>query len=141
MSVNVRRPGIGRWLWYAVSGRLDPRYREWAFRDLTCRTWPLRHLARLVVPALPVAAGLVAVLPGPLSVRLTATVTGVVIGLLYSFVFLHESTERRALKLGYPPGAAQAARDERREADELARDTERFLRDRSRRPGRWSRWW
>jgi len=104
---------VGRWLWYALTGRLIPRYHAWAFRDLTCRTWPLRHLARLLVPAVPVAALLIVLLPGPMSVRITAAVTGMVIGLLYSFVFLHESTDRRAVKLGYPSGAVEAARRDR----------------------------
>ncbi len=94
-----------------------------------------------MVPALPVAAALIAALPGPLSVRLTATIIGVVVGLLYSFVFLHESTERRASRLGYPPGAAGTAREQRQAADVLARDAERFLRERSGRPGRWRQWW
>lgn len=109
-----RRPGAGRWLWYAVTGRLAPRYHAWAFRDLTCRTWPLRHLGRLLVLAVPVAALLVVALPGDMSTRVTAAVTGMVVGLLYSFVFLHESTDRRAGKLGYPSGAVEAARRERR---------------------------
>jgi hypothetical protein len=134
------RPGPARWLWWSLSGRLDPRFRDWAFHDLTCRTWPLRHLARLVVPAVPVAAALIAVLPGPLSVRVTATVTGVVIGLLYSFVFLHESSERRAVKLGFAPGAADRARRDRVAEHDLAREAERFLRDRQP-PPRWRRWW
>lgn len=107
------RPGAPRWLWYAVTGRLIPRYHAWAFHDLTCRTWPLRHLARLLVPAVPVAVLLIVVLPGPVSVRVMAAVTGMVIGLLYSFVFLHESTDRRAVKLGYPSGAVEAARRHR----------------------------
>ena len=109
-----RRPGVGRWLWYAVTGRLKPRYHAWAFRDLTCRTWPIRHLGRLLVPVVPVAALLIVLLPGPMSVRVTAAVTGMVIGLLYSFVFLHESTDRRAVKLGYPSGAVEAARQIRK---------------------------
>jgi membrane associated rhomboid family serine protease len=96
-----------------VTGRLAPRYHAWAFRDLTCRTWPIRHLARLLVLAVPVAALLVVVLPGEMSVRVTAAVTGMVIGVLYSFVFLHDSTDRRAVKLGYPSGAAEAARQRR----------------------------
>ncbi|MDQ2708430.1 MAG: DUF5313 domain-containing protein [Actinomycetota bacterium] len=121
-----RRPWVSAWLWYAVTGRLNQRYHEWAFRDLTCRTWPLRHLARLLVPAVPVAVGLVLVLPGAMSVRVSAAVTGMVIGLLYSFVFLHDSTDRRAVKLGYPSGAAEAAREERLASRDLARVAKRF---------------
>ncbi|MBV9312246.1 MAG: DUF5313 family protein [Pseudonocardia sp.] len=108
------RPGPGEWLWYVLTGRLNPRYRGWAFRDLTRPGWPLRHLARLAVPLVPVAAVLPFLLPGPLWVRVTATAMGCVIGLLYSFVFLHDSTDRRAVKLGYPSGAAAEAREQRR---------------------------
>jgi hypothetical protein len=120
---------VGRWLWYALTGRLAPRYRDWAFRDLTCRTWPLRHLARLLVPLVPVAAVLVVVLPGPWSVRVTAVAMGMVIGLLFTFVFLDESTERRAARLGYPSGALEAARAQRRATRSLARIARRFHRE------------
>jgi hypothetical protein len=123
------RPGAGRWLWYALTGRLEPRYREWAFRDLTVGTWPLRHLARLLVPLAPVAAVLLTVLPGPWSVRISAVAMGMVVGLLYTFVFLHESTERRATKFGYPPGAVEEARAERRATRSLARANRRFRRE------------
>jgi len=109
-------------------------YRDWVLYDLSCRTWPLRHLARLVVPLVPVAAALTLVLPGPWSIRVTAVVFGSVIGLLFSFVFLNESTDRRATRFGYPSGAAEAARKERRASRSLAKAAEEFRRDgRSRR--------
>jgi Family of unknown function (DUF5313) len=63
------RPGPLRWFWYAVGGRLPDRYRPWVLHDLTCRTWPLRHLARLVAQLAPVAIVLVLLLPGPLWIR------------------------------------------------------------------------
>lgn len=125
-----RRPGVFRWLWYAVSGRLPAEYRGWVLYDLSCRTWPLRHLARLVVPLVPVTAVLVVVLPGPASIRVTAVVLGAVIGLLFSFVFLHDSTERRALRFDYPPGALERARGERQAARDLARAADDFERRR-----------
>jgi hypothetical protein len=108
--MTPRHPGPGRWLWYAISGRLPWRYREWVLYDLTTRTWPLRHLARLLVPLVPVGVVLVAALPGPLSLRLTAVVFGSVVGLAYTFVFLDDSTDRRAVKFGYPTGTAESVR-------------------------------
>jgi hypothetical protein len=63
------RPGPLRWYWYAVGGRLPDRYRRWVLHDLTCRTWPLRHLARLVAQLAPVAIVLVLLLPGHLWIR------------------------------------------------------------------------
>jgi hypothetical protein len=107
------RPGPLRWLWYALTGRLPFRYHEWVLYDLTCRTWPLRHLARLVVPLFPLAAVLVAVLPGPPEVRITAVVMGSAIGLLFTFPFVEDSTDRRATKFGYLPGTAREVRDQR----------------------------
>lgn len=107
------RPGPVRWLWYALTGRLPPRYREWVLYDLTCPTWPLRHLARLLVPLAPLAGVLIAVLPGPLGVRATGVAIGSVVGLLFTFVFLEDSTDRRATKFGYPSGTPRAVREHR----------------------------
>ncbi|GAA5174591.1 hypothetical protein GCM10023321_78750 [Pseudonocardia eucalypti] len=114
-GAKPRHPGAARWLWYSVSGRLPDRYRDWVLYDLTCPTWPLRHLARLLVPLVPVMAVLLLVLPGPLWLRAMAAGLGAVIGLLYSFVFLHDSADRRAARFGYPPGTLQAVRGQRRE--------------------------
>jgi hypothetical protein len=111
--MHPRRPGVGRWLWYAVSGKLPWRYRDWVLYDLTTSTWPLRHLARLLVPLVPVAVVLTVTLPGPLSLRLAAVVVGSVVGLAYTFVFLDDSTDRRAVKFGYPSGTAEAMRRRR----------------------------
>ena len=48
----MTRPDPIRWLWYALGGRLGPRYREWVLHDATCRTWRLRHFARIGVQLL-----------------------------------------------------------------------------------------
>jgi len=53
------------------------------------------------------------VLPGALSIRAAAVVMGSVVGLLYAFVFLDDSTDRRATKFGYPAGTARAVREQR----------------------------
>jgi hypothetical protein len=131
----VRRPGPIRWLWYALGGRLPAAYRQWVLHDLTCRTWPLRHLARLLAQLAPVVAVLVAVVPGPLWVRVMGALGGSVVGLLYSYVFLYEATERRAAKAGYPPGTLRVVREERRAGRALkqaADDFERTWRGRTR---------
>jgi hypothetical protein len=122
----TRRPGPIRWSWYALGGRLPGRYREWVLNDLTCRTWPLRHLARLLIQLAPVAAVLIALVPGPLWVRVMGAVGGSLVGLLYSYVFLYEATERRAAKAGYPPGTLHAVREERRAGRNLKRAADAF---------------
>ena len=70
----LNRPGPLRWFRYAVGGRLPVRYRPWVLHDLTCRTWPLRHLARLPAQLAPVTIVLVLLLPGPLWIRVMAAV-------------------------------------------------------------------
>jgi hypothetical protein len=125
-SHPMRRPNPFRWLWYAVGGRLPGAYRGWVLHDLSCRTWPLRHVARLLTQLAPVAAVLLAVLPGPLWARVMAAVGGSLVGLLYSSAFLYEATERRAAKAGLPPGSLLAAREERRAGRDLKRAAEEF---------------
>jgi hypothetical protein len=107
------RLGPLRWFSYALGGRLPARYRPWVLHDLTCRTWPLRHLARLVAQLAPVVIVLVILLPGPLWIRVMGAVGGSLVGLFYSFVFLYEATEGRAAKAGYPHGTLQQVRSER----------------------------
>ena len=119
-SASPGRPGPVRWWWYAMGGRLSAVYREWVLYDVTCRTWPLRHLLRLLVQLLPVAAVLLVLIPGPLWVRLMGVIGGSIVGLAYSFVFLYEATEHRACKAGYPHGTAARVRDERRAGRALA---------------------
>jgi hypothetical protein len=125
-SDSVCRPGVPQWLWYALGGRLPERCRGWVLHDLTCRTWPLRHLVRLLVQLAPVTAVLVAVVPGPLWVRVMGAVGGSVVGLLYSYVFLYEATERRAAKAGYPAGTLRAVREERRSGRALRQAADEF---------------
>jgi hypothetical protein len=125
-SHPIRRPDPFRWLWYAVGGRLPGAYREWVLHDLSCRTWPLRHLARLLTQIVPTAAVLLAVLPGPLWARVMGAVGGSLVGLLYSAAFLFEATERRAAKAGLQPGSLRAAREERRAGRDLKRAAVEF---------------
>jgi Family of unknown function (DUF5313) len=106
------RPGPLGWFWYAVGGRLPDCYRAWVLHDLTCRTWPLRHLARLVAQLALVVIVLLLLLPGPLWIRVMGAVGGSLVGLLHSFVFLYEATEGRAAKAGYPHGTLQEVRNE-----------------------------
>jgi hypothetical protein len=88
-------------------------YREWVLHDLTCPTWPLRHLARLLVLLVPLAGVLVAVLPGPLALRASGVAIGSVVGLLFTYPFLEDSTDHTAIKFGYPSGTARAVREQR----------------------------
>ena len=116
----VHRPDPVRWLWYAYGGGLSPRYREWVLHDLTCRSWALRHLARAFLQVLPVVVVLLLVLPGGPAVRFAAVTAGVLLGMLYSGAYLHEITEHRVSKAGYPAGTARQIRERSQEGQRAA---------------------
>lgn len=110
--VTRERPGLLRWLWYAFGGGLPPRYRDWVLHDATCRTWTLRHFARSFVQMSVVAAPILLLVPWPLWLRLVSILLGWLVAFQYALYNMQESVEHRVLKAGYPPGTAQAVRDE-----------------------------
>jgi hypothetical protein len=110
-----------RWVLYAWGAGVPARHREWVLRDVTARTWWLRHLARASVQLAPFAVLLYVLIPGEPWVRAMAVLGGLLIGYFYSFAYLAESAEHRAVKAGYPRGTAAGLRasrdaDGRREA-------------------------
>lgn len=109
-EVSPRRPGPARWLLYALGRSLPPEYREWVLHDVTTRTWVLRHFLRATVQLLPIAVLLYVLIPGPAWVRGCAVLAGLLLGYFYSAAYLHETTEHRALKAGYPRGTAAGVR-------------------------------
>jgi hypothetical protein len=132
LIVTVRRPGLLRWLAYSYGAALPPRYREWVLRDVTTRTWRLRHFLRAVVQLLPLLLVIYLLLPGPVWVRGSAVLGGALIGLFYSAAYMYESAEHRAMKAGYPRGAAARTRDDGDADGRAAREqryAERWRRD------------
>ncbi|PRY48461.1 hypothetical protein LY71_10998 [Geodermatophilus tzadiensis] len=118
------RPGVVRWVGYAMGAGLPPRHRTWVLHDTTTRTWVLRHVARsLVQLAVPIALVLL-VVPGPFWIRGLAALGGLILGLAFSIAYMPEATENRVKKAGYRAGTAQAVRD-RSSAERQVRDTER----------------
>jgi len=110
-----RRPGPARWLLYAFGRGLPPECREWVLRDVTTRTWVLRHLLRATVQLLPFAVLLYLFIPGDAWIRAAAVFGGLLLGYFYSLVYMYETTENRAIKAGYPRGTARKIRDRRTE--------------------------
>lgn len=119
----VRRPDPALWLWYSIGGRLPERYQPWVLRDVTCRTWVLRHLARSMVQVSP--GLLFLLLPGPLWIRAMAVLGGVLMALMYSLSYMEHTTEYRLHKHGYPLGTGKAVRDQAKEHSR-ARDAARY---------------
>ena len=123
--MTPKRPGPLRWLWYAFGGGLPARYRAWVLHDASCDTWMPRHFIRAFVQMGLVAVPVVLLVPGPLWIRLAAILLGWLVGLQYAMYFVDGSVERRVRRAGYPPGAAQAARNELH-ADERAAAAARY---------------
>ena len=104
------RPGVPQWLYYAYGGRLGPRYAQWVLRDLTCRTWFVRHLVRTLAQTMP--AWLLLLLPGPLSLTMLLPVF-VVVGAEYMAVsFADEMRKYRLYQHGFPPEMVLPRRDD-----------------------------
>jgi hypothetical protein len=93
--------------------------------DATCDTWAWRHFVRAGVQIIVAAPVILLVVPGPLWVRLTALLLGALVGLQYALWFVDGSVERRVRAAGYPPGAAQEARNALH-ADERAAAAARY---------------
>ena len=107
----VQRPGVVRWIGYAMGAGLPARHRSWVLHDTTTRTWVLRHSARAVLQmAVPIAL-VVLLVPGPLWIRGMAALGGLVLGLFFSLAYMTETIEGRVKKAGYPAGTAQRVRD------------------------------
>jgi len=100
----IVRPGPLAWIWYAIGGRLDARHRSWVLHDVTCRTWLLRHFARLAVIIGPLVAIYLVLMPISLDIRL---LTGLTFGgglLMFGLVNTLIDTDRRAVRAGYGMG-------------------------------------
>ena len=120
-----RRPDPLHWLLYAFGRKLPPRYRTWVLHDLTTGTWVLRQMIRSLVQVLPFAVVLALLLPGEPWVRITAVLGGAAVGMIYAAAFVHETTESRAAKAGYPRGYIVEVRNEAH-ADERAAAQRRY---------------
>jgi hypothetical protein len=95
------RPGMGRWLGYAVGRRLPNRYAQWVLADLTGRWWFARHMLRALVQCLP--ALLLLLFPaGP---AVLAMMVGIVVfgALFYAMAFAWEIRDRRLYQHGFVP--------------------------------------
>ena len=119
-----QRPGVLRWIWYALGGGLPERHSTWVLYDTTTGSWGVRHVIRAVVQmAVPIALVLLLV-PGPFWIRGMAAMGGLLLGLMFSVAYMTETTENRVKKAGYPAGTAQAVRDRA----SVAQDAERTAR-------------
>ncbi|HWD01815.1 MAG TPA: DUF5313 domain-containing protein [Amycolatopsis sp.] len=119
------RPGVFRWFWYAVGGRLPERYHDWILHDATSKHWKARHVIRSSVGLVPLCLVWL-LLPGPITLRLAIVLMAAIVAYFYSCVYMEESTDHRLARNGFPPGTGKRVRREAAaEAD--AEATARYL--------------
>lgn len=113
---QTRRPGLLRWIWYAMGGALGPRYREWVLRDVTCPSRWLRQIVRTEVQVIPLAV-LLPVILGTHWITWIGVACGVVLALIYSVADFEQSADFRLIRHGYPSGTARQVLTERDKAE------------------------
>ena len=126
MLQGMTRPNPLLWIWYTITGRLGPRYREWVLHDVTGRTRWLRQTVRAVAQiALPAAVVSVALTGlGMGVVVLGGVACGALLGLWYSLAYIDQTGDRRLVKHGYEPGTLKRVlreRYDREHADQIVR--------------------
>lgn len=107
------RPNLRLLLWYSIGGSLPPRYHTWVLHDVTCRTWWVRHFARVFAIITPLAlVYFFYAVPryGAAAAYVGICVTGTVVmgGILYILI----DTDRRAVRAGYPTNYASQLRSQ-----------------------------
>lgn len=132
----LRRPTLGRFLWYCYGGSLPAENHTWVLHDVTCRSWILRHFVRWTMVIAPLFVLYTALLPAAFGIRLFTGIT--FSGGIYvmSLVFILIDSDRRAVRAGYAyslPQKIRTARSvERQRADNHER-RERIAQRRARR--------
>lgn len=117
----AQRPNPAQWVWYAFGGRLPRELSPWVLADTTGRTWILRHLLRAVVQVVPLMLLCLLVPPVPLAYRLSGSLGGLIVALIFSSAFMTETIEHRTTKAGFPPGTAARVRADRAERERVER--------------------
>jgi Family of unknown function (DUF5313) len=111
LTAPLERPDLRRLLWYTVGGSLPLSYNAWVLHDVTCRTWWLRHFARVFLILGPFIAANFLLVPSG-----AARFTGIAVLLaliLLSMIFMLIDTDRRAVRAGYPFSLAADTRARR----------------------------
>lgn len=132
----IRRPTLGRFIWYCYGGSVPAENRSWVLHDVTCRTWILRHFARWTMVIAPLFVLYVTLMPMAFGIRLY---TGIAFALgLYvmSLVFILIDTDRRAVRAGHAysqPQAIRSANSVERQRTANYRRRERIAERRARR--------
>lgn len=104
-------------------------------RDVTCRTWLLRHFARTLLIIVPLFVAYMALIPASFSLRLLTGLTFSGGLLVFSLVSVLIDTDRRAVRAGYGAGLPAQIRSQQsveRQRQASSRRRERIAERRAR---------
>jgi hypothetical protein len=134
------RPGLRLFLWYSIGGSLPARYNTWVLHDVTCRTWWVRHFARvfaLITP--PLVAFYLLFVP---TFGAPAAYAGICLAgtlFLAGMIYILIDSDRRAVRAGYPPDYAARLRSRRASETQNSSNYQRRERIAARRDRRYNK--
>jgi hypothetical protein len=114
----VQRPTVPQWLRYAVTGTVPPRCYTWVLRDITARTWALRHAARSLVLLSPLII-MVLLLPVSAGMKGLLLANAGIPGFFGCMLLVLNATERRLARAGYPGELGTLIRQRRAEEKQV----------------------
>src|SRR5438552_16649043 len=98
----MERPGVLRWLGYAVGVRLPERYNDWARHNATSKHWRARYVLQRSVGIVPLCTVWL-LLPVSIWLRLSLVLMAALVAYFYSCAYMEESVEQRLGRQGFPP--------------------------------------
>src|SRR5256885_15967407 len=98
----MERPGVLRWIGYAVGVKLPHRYDDWALHDATSKHWRARYVLQRSIGIVPLCAVWL-LLPGSIWLRLSLVLMAALVAYFYSCAYMEESVEHRLCRQGFPP--------------------------------------
>ncbi|NMM92523.1 hypothetical protein B2J88_51265 [Rhodococcus sp. SRB_17] len=121
MSSRARRsrPNPFQWLGYALGRKLPASMQDWVRNDLVGDRSVPRHLIRSMVPFVPVFVTFL-LFPGPLALRGSMVLLGVLLALFYSVSYMAQNRSRRLERHGLPPDLENDKKASRHEAERRA---------------------
>jgi hypothetical protein len=134
------RPNLRLLSWYSIGGSLLPRYNSWVLYDVTCRTWWLRHFARVFAIITPISAVCFLVLVPNFGAPAAYAGVGLFGTLLFAgMTFILIDSDRRAVRAGYPTDYAGQVRSRRATETQHTANYQRRERIAARRARRYSK--
>ncbi|MGC0362620.1 hypothetical protein ABH922_000604 [Rhodococcus sp. 27YEA15] len=118
-SKKAARPNPAQWVAYSIGGKLPDSMQDWVRNDLIGDRAVPRHLFRSMVPFVPVFAAFM-LFPGPLALRASMVLLGVLLALFYSVAYMSQNRSRRLERHGLPPDLENPKKASRHNAEKAA---------------------